>query len=259
MNLKNLTKLYGVNNVVLKKSEHIGGSSNNLIKWLFAQETESETQTTAEPAEITPVNVVPLEIPPLQPVLPVPHETPVPKETIKKHLMVIFVGLPKCGKTQMSIEILKMLKINNLRTKFVETQVGPDDFKTRIYYDKIRKHVGTNVDVIICNGDNYKKETRETVMSIGKENKFDILFVDFKHSGDSDKSYRNYQDFCTKAIKSRTDMVALNTDLNRALSEYNELTQEELDLNNYLKVYINHNRQTNINNIVIKIKEILGI
>lgn len=268
MNLKNLVKLYNVNNIVQDKYQNIGGS-NNLIKWLFSQETETDSQTTSS-LETSGINIVPSipdpsipdpSIPALvitEPVSPVTVSQPVLDYVKRKQLMIIFVGLPKCGKTQMSIYILTMLKQLNLKTKFVETPIGLDDFKTRMYLDKIKKHIDANNDVIICNGNNYEENVRKSVITIAKENSVDILFVDFKHSEDTYNSFDKYKEFCSKKIQARTDTVALNTDLTKAILNYNEITNDELDGNSYIKIFINHNNQTNINSIILKVKEIFG-
>jgi len=254
MNLRNLAKLYSVSNINTN-IQHSGGSSNNLIKWLFAQETETEspTQSSILTPEITPISIEP-EITPIN-----EPGTPSVPDTNKKHLMIIFIGLPKCGKTRMSIQIINTLKTLKLKTKFVETTTEVDDFSIRKYYDNIKKLVDAKTDVIICNGNNYVAQIRKTVTSIAKDNSFDILFVDFKHSEDSNESFDKYKEFCTQTIQARTDSVALDTDLTKAVLDYAKLSQQEQDENNYIKIYINHNKQKNINSIVLKIKEILGI
>jgi len=281
MNLKNLAQLYNVN-IINIKNKQTGGSSNNFIKWLFAQETETETESQTvvqSPVVIdsllpTPVNPLVPSNPdvsdqsvPISPAVSEPTTPAVSEPTTpfsvdgdkNKYLMVIYVGLPKCGKTQMSIQILNMLKINKLKTKFVETPVEIDEFTTRKYYDNIKKQVDNKVNVIICNGNNFEEKIRKTVTEIGKNNNYNILFVEFKHSDDVDGSFDKYKEFCTETIQFRTDAVALNTNLTKAVSEYTKLSQQEQDDNNYMKVYINHNKQKNINDIVLKVKEILTI
>lgn len=260
MNLKNLAQLNSVYKIN-QKPHQTAGSSNNFLKWLFSSDTETESirETVSEPilsdAPVAPVSIVPTPSPEQNLVL----AEPVTEQEKKKHLMIIFVGLPKCGKTQLSIDILNKLKTLNLKSKYVETPVNADDFTTRKYYDNIKSLITKNMDVIICNGNNFDEKIRKNVIKISQTSGFDILFVDFKHSDDADGTFDNYKMFCNKAIQARTDTVALNTDLNKAIENYKQLTQEELEGNNYIKIYVNNNKLKNTNDIILKIKSIFGM
>ncbi len=261
MNLKNLAQLNSVYKIN-QKTHQTAGSSNNFLKWLFSAdpETESVSESVSDAiiapvTPITPVSIVSTPSPEQNLVL----AEPVTEQEKKKRLIIIFVGLPKCGKTQVSIDILNKLKTLNLKSKYVETPVNADDFTTRKYYDNIKSLIIKNMDVIICNGNNFDEKIRKNVIKISQTSGFDILFVDFKHSDDADGTFDNYKMFCNKAIQARTDTVALNTDLNKAIENYKQLTQEELEGNNYIKIYVNNNKLKNTNDIILKIKSIFGM
>jgi len=54
-------------------------------------------------------------------------------------------------------------------------------------------------------------------------------------------------------------MVAVNTDLSKAIENYYPLTSQELDGNDYIKIYVNDEQSNNLLNIVKKIKLFFNI
>ncbi len=251
-NLKNLTKLYKSEN--LKNNFQFGGSSTDLIRFLF-----SDDQIISETSE-TDINLPIVIEPEIKSTTKSESKQFLQNPKNPSKLMVIFVGLPKCGKTQMSIQILQNLKTANIKTKFIETPSGLEENKKLEelkYINNISNASKLPFDVIICNGNNYTSTIRNSIKKIANDNNFNILYVDFKHSEDTSGSFDNYKNYCKKTILSRTDAININVNLDKAVENFNILTQDELEFGKYLKIFINYSRTKNINDIIMKIKEIL--
>ncbi len=260
MKLQNLTQLYSVYHIK-QKTYQTAGSSNNFIKWLFSSEQETGTETLSETLSNNNQLTTPISIVSVAPAQSTQSTEPTQLTSItdNKRLMIIFVGLPKCGKTQLSIDILNKLKQFNLKTKYVETPSISDNLINRKYLDNVKRIIGKNMDVIICNGNNFDEKIRKPLIELAKKNNYNILFVDFKHPEDEEGTFVNYKKFCNTMIEARTDLVAVNTDLDKAVSSYKQLSTEELDGNEYLKIYVNSEKSKNTNDIVLKVKSIFNV
>ncbi len=262
MDLNNLAKLYDQGNSQIKLQK--GGFITDLVRFLFSTDDETKTNTTVLPTNIP---IVPIsnqgDETSIQQILPDTPDTP---NTITKlnrpRVMVVFVGLPKCGKTKLSVQLLQKLKSDNIKARFVETPVGHADFDINgKYINNIKDASKQSVDVIICNGNNYLKKIRDDIKLIATQAKpkLSILYVDFSHSEDSPGEFIRYKDYCTGKILARTDAISINTNLTKAIGDYETLTQAELELGNYVKIHINNYIKANIEILTQQIKNILKI
>ncbi len=263
MDLNNLAKLYDQGNSQVKLQK--GGFITDLVRSLFSTDDETETNTTVLPTNIP---IVPVsnqgEETPTQQISPDTPKTPVSMANLNRpRVMVVFVGLPKCGKTKLSVQLLQKLKSDNIRARFVETPVGKADLfdVNGKYINNIKDVSKQPVDVIICNGNNYLKRIRDDIKFIANlaKPKLSILYVDFSHSEDLPGEFTRYKDFCTDKILARTDAISVNTNLTKAIGEYETLTQSELESGNYIKIHINNYIKANIESLTKQIKNILKI
>ncbi len=263
MDLNNLAKLYNQGNSQVKLQK--GGFITDLVRSLFSTDDETETNTSVLPTNIPIVSLSNQgEETPIQPNAPNTPVTPVLMANLNRHrVMVVFVGLPKCGKTKLSVQLLQKLKADNIKARFVETPVGHADLfdVNGKYINNIKDVSKQPVDVIICNGNNYLKRIRDDIKFIANlaKPKLSILYVDFSHSEDLPGEFTRYKDFCTDKILARTDAISVNTNLTKAIGEYETLTQSELESGNYIKIHINNYIKANIESLTKQIKNILKI
>ena len=195
-----------------------------------------------------PVNQQPL------PLISSNHVQPV----YDKHLIIILVGLPKCGKTQICLDIWDKLRSTHIITKFVEVPLASLDQQKIKYIDTINNFIKKQINVIICNGNNYLKETRELIINNAFKKKYKVLIVDFVHSKDIPGSYTMFKNRCLQIIESRTDALA-QVDLDKAITEYQPITNKEAKSANYIKLNIDSTRKENVKKILSEINNILNI
>lgn len=277
MNLINLIKLsqnykeVPINFNKFKYLTKIGGGRDEktekelqvqvLVDEILSPATESDIKSPISKSESDPA--IPLTMPTIKPVIesnPVIESIPVIESNPvnDKHLLIILVGLPKCGKTQISIGIMNELKGKNIKSKFIETPLVSPELQEIKYLDTINKFMAFKLNVIICNGNNYLENTRKHIIDDAIKHNYKVLLVDFVHSDDLQHNYINFKSYCLKIVQNRVDSLAY-INLDNVIRTYQPVTETEIILSNYLKLNINNTKKLNINEIVLKTNEILNI
>ncbi len=272
MDFKNLSKLNNLSNLI---------EFNNLSK-LFGgtDKTTAVTETvlpkTPEvstiPDEKTPqlvisdgTTIVPPTLPKLS-IKPTPSKIVIPDQPAQpvspkvestQKIILIFMGLPGCGKTAISREILNKLKASKgLKTRFIEGRMneisGDED-----YLGEIIKAINSNYDVIITNGQNYIKSIRVEIVKLSQlfKNKYKVLFVDFVHSKDSPNSFDKFKSYCVQITSNRTDSYKQHFQLSDIIRKY-EAFNDSTDPKSYIKLNIDDKFYVNSKKIIDAINKL---
>ena len=263
MNLLNLTKL-GNNTTnlfsnnfknLLKLDGHLVGGTEPSGQ----SETESDTPSNFVPKIIIMSNQAQKnnsgEVTPATPVTPI---TPTVQTKQTGKLFIVFLGLPKCGKTQIAKNILFALKPLGIKTKFIDTPMDTPENQNKVYVDTIDKWSKGNVNVLICNGNNYLQSVRKTIKDISTNSNSKILYVNFTHPEDLENSFTNYKAYCQTTITNRIDSLA-NINIDEIIAQYQPIADSELESSSIVQVNINDTKQKSLGKIFEEIKKIIGL
>ncbi len=224
--------------------------------------TEQYPLVPSSPSELTP-SVQPPILPTVTTVPKAPKAPKTPTPTVQSpvvssepnKVILVFMGLPGCGKTAISKEILTRLKTSNgLKTRFIEGRIS-ESSGDEIYLTEISKAINANYDVIITNGQNYIKAIRMEIVKLSQLFKYKILYVDFVHSKDSPNTFEKFKDYCVKVTSNRTDSYKQSFQLSDIIRRY-EPFNDSTDPKSYIKLNIDDKFYVNSKKIIDAINKL---
>lgn len=214
---------------------------------------------------IQPTDIQPTDIQPITTILPYSTKlsntfNPVyqtnPTRTISsqikpsKKLLILFVGLPNCGKTSMAIEVINNINTNPPNSKILidantNTVAGLSD---NSYIENIINQINVK-KLIICTGLNHKKTIRNILYEKALSKGYKILLVDFLYQFTM-VDLNTHQEYCDNLGENIT-----NT-LTPEFIEENKITDEEKTAIPYIQVNISDPNTHILSNIIRTINSI---